>query len=100
MRTNPPVRYIKIQGNILKETEKAMLFQARNASGILTSEWIPISQCSEIHRNENEDSTELHLAEWIAEKKGFISYEDEEEIDSDEEKENEFFKALDGKLKF
>lgn len=70
-------------GDIGKETDKAILFIAAKvkvnatavpyASPMRGATWYPLSQVTRIVRNPNlgtEEYSELHVSEWIAEKKG------------------------------
>lgn len=70
-------------GDILKETNKAILFTSVQvkvnetavpyASPMKGATWYPFSQITRIVRNPNlgpQEYSELHVSEWIAEKKG------------------------------
>jgi len=68
MPPNSTNTYTSISGNIIKETDAAMLFQFRGES-----HWFPLSQVTEIHRDVGETDEErdsIKVADWMLVKKG------------------------------
>lgn len=58
---------VTIEGNIQKETDKAILVDVLHEDGDITSKWIPLSQVTEIQRNPNGNDT-LVISQWIYDK--------------------------------
>lgn len=73
-RSNPHQKHVKLTGEIIAETPKAILLRSKVGTE-LTEMWLPLSQVSKIVRAfDATDGTELdevHVAAWLANKKGF-----------------------------
>ena len=66
-RPTTTIEYVELSGEVLKETDKAILV---HFSVVEETHWIPLSQVSEIH-NDSETPTVV-IASWIAAKRGLI----------------------------
>lgn len=58
---------VTIDGIIIKETEKAILFQFTNINGVGCKEWFPLSQINKIQQGEDFDT--IVVSRWIAQRK-------------------------------
>lgn len=64
--------YITLQGTVIRETEKAVLFVIDSVSGTpldaQITKWIPLSQCERRFTSKNEGEDTVTISEWMYEK--------------------------------
>lgn len=68
--------YYSLQGSIIRETEKAILFQVEEINGLpiddSPQEWFPLSQVKSILRSTNSDLDKIEVKEWILQQKELL----------------------------
>lgn len=69
-------KHIKCKGTLIKETEKAVLFQFEEIDGehfeIPIQRWIPLSQVEKRLTSPNASEDEMWVSKWILEKAELI----------------------------
>lgn len=62
----------EVTGEIIRESEKAILFWDGTGKTDTNSKWIPHSQIKKINKTASPGQVEVIMTEWIAKEKGFI----------------------------
>lgn len=73
-RVSKPLSYTKLYGDIMRESDKAILFKIDSSPSNPDelrdrSFWFPLSQISYIYRARNGDLEEIDVADWLLDTK-------------------------------
>jgi hypothetical protein len=62
----PPPEMIKLKGEIIAETPKAILFRVEETQG-----WLPKSQLGKVKNNPKESFATIEVPDWLVREKGY-----------------------------
>lgn len=77
-RTSQPTEYIRLEGSIRRETDKAILFDVHVVDDREFEEheqrsiWFPVSQMNKIMRNKGMERDWIEVAKWLVQKNALI----------------------------